>query len=109
MVLLIFFVLFTLGSPCFPGSAFSALEVKSFRWSGTMEEGRTVNVVNHFGDIRIRNSKKGGIGVSAIIQNLLTGQADPEVRVTEEADGYSVRVSHLASEQGGKVTRAGLT
>ena len=67
-----------------------------------MEEGVTVNVVNHFGDIRIRNSKKGGIGVSAIIQNLLTGQADPEVRVTEEADGYSVRVSHLASEQGGE-------
>ncbi len=102
MVLMIILILFTLGPPCFPGLAFSALEVKSFRWSGTMEEGRTVDVVNSFGDIRIRNSKRGGIGVSAIIQNLLTGQANPVVRVVEDADGYNVKVYHPASEQGGE-------
>jgi len=102
MIFFIFITLFTLGPSYCPELAFGAFEVKSFRWSGDLAQGRSVIAANPYGDIRVRNSKSGGIGVSAIIQNLASGQADPEVRVIEDADGYSVTVYHPATQKGEK-------
>jgi hypothetical protein len=98
MNFIFFFILIASGSFFYPELAFGEFEIKSFRWSGDLEQGRTVNASNPYGDIRVRNSKSGGINVSAIIQNLASGQADPEIRVIEDVGGYSVTVYHPVNQ-----------
>jgi len=101
-IIIFVFALFLFGPSSCPKLAFAAFEVKSFRWSGDLEPGRYVNVVNIYGDIRVRNSKYGGIGVSAIIQKLASNQVYPEVRIIKKAGGYSVAVCYSAQIKGEK-------
>jgi DUF4097 and DUF4098 domain-containing protein YvlB len=102
MIFIFFFILIASGSCFYPELAFGEFEIKSFRCSGDLEQGKTVNASNPYGDIRVRNSKSGGINISAIIQNLASGQADPEITVIEEVGGYSVTVSHPVNQNGGQ-------
>ncbi len=69
------------------------LEISSFRWSADLSPGGTVIVSNNYGDIRVRNSKQDGLGVSAIIQNLLRRQATPKVDIVENPDSAGYRIS----------------
>ncbi len=76
----------------------SELEVSSFRTSAQLESERRIEVVNVFGDLRIRNSRQGDLGISAIIQNLGGDQAPPKVDIAETDYGYQIVVSHHSGE-----------
>lgn len=69
------------------------LEVSSFRTSTQLAPDRRIEVVNDFGDLRIRNSKQGDLGISAIIQNLDTNQKHPKVDIKETDYGYRIVTS----------------
>lgn len=93
------FTIIALISTLYSISAYGAFEVKSFRWSGDLQKERHVWATNAYGDIHVRNSKNGGIGVSAIIQKLALSQADPEVQITEDKSGYRISVYHPANRK----------
>ena len=74
-----------------------AFNLNSFRWSDpALEPGKLIEVTNNYGDIRVRNSKRGGLGISAMIQNLREGQEEPRIKIikNENTGGYRVTVTH---------------
>ena len=92
LLVILFFVLGLVSTPA------SELEVSSFRTSALLEPGRRIEVENTFGDLRIRNSRQGDLGISAIIQNLHSHQKPPIVEIEETDYGYQIAVSHDAGE-----------
>lgn len=79
------------------------LRIGSFRWGGELAPGGRVEVRNPLGDVRVRSTGEAQIGVSAIIQNLRGGQANPEITVQPTESGYSVAVGATGESFKGRV------
>lgn len=84
-------------------TATERFELDSFQWRGDIAGRELVRATNEWGDLRTRTADRGGLVVSAMIQNIGTTRDEFEIRVDETGDAVAVEVVPQVSEPRGRV------
>lgn len=78
-------------------------ELDSFQWRGDIAGRDIVRATNEWGDLRTRTADRGGLVVSAMIQNIGTTRDEFEIRIDETGDPVVVEVVPQVPEPRGRV------
>ncbi len=74
--------------------------IDNFRWNGVLAPETALEVLNPFGDVRLRASDAGEVEVSAQIQRRTSDPVKPEVKLGRRRGRMTVEVIYPAAPQG---------
>ncbi|MGB5815541.1 MAG: hypothetical protein WBH75_19905 [Thermoanaerobaculia bacterium] len=75
-----------------PGVSSGDWQIEHYRWSGSIAEGRAIDIRNNHGDIRCRFSDSEEVLVSAVIQRHSDDPRRAEMAIEESKDGLTIAV-----------------
>jgi len=74
--------------------------VDNFRWTGVLAPETAIEVLNPYGDVRLRAADAGEVEVSAMIQRRTSDPVKPEVRLGRRRGRLTVQVDYPAKPLG---------
>ena len=96
-----FVCLLLVSSPAVRGQEASAdWTIDTFRWSGPLAPSTRIEVVNPYGDVRLRESDPGEVVLSAMIQRRTEDPVKPEVKVERRRGRLTIEAVYPAAPRG---------
>ena len=74
--------------------------VDNFRWSGVLAPEAVIEVLNPYGDVRLRAADAGEVEVSAMIQRRTSDPVKPQVKLGRRHGRLTVQVDYPAAPRG---------
>jgi len=74
--------------------------IDTFRWNGPLAPSTLIEVVNPYGDVRLRESDPGEVVLSAMIQRRTKDPVKPEVKVERHRDRLRIEAVYPVAPRG---------
>lgn len=74
--------------------------VDNFRWAGALAPETAIEVLNPYGDVRLRAADAGEVEVSAMIQRRISDPVKPDVRLGRRRGRLTVEVKYPTAPRG---------
>ena len=76
--------------------------IDNFRWSGALAPSTAIEVLNPYGDVRLRPADAGeaDVSLSAMIQRRISDPVKPEVKIERRRGRLTIEVAYPAAPQG---------
>jgi len=93
-------LLCTSSLPSFGQETPSDWTVDNFRWTGALAPETTLEVLNPYGDVRLRAAYAGEVEISAMIQRRTSDPVKPEVKLGRRRGRLTIDVKYPAAPKG---------
>jgi hypothetical protein len=74
--------------------------VDNFRWTGVLAPEKAIEVLNPYGDVRLRAAYAGEVEISAMIQRRTSDPVKPEVKLGRRRGRLTIEVKYPAAPRG---------